>query len=229
MSKTKIEWTQRVWNISKGCSKISDGCKNCYAERWAKRLQAMGLKDYQDGFKFKILPHRLEEPLHIKKPSLIFVNSMSDLFHREMPFEYIDKVLQIIEATPQHTYQILTKRAERMHNYFEYKEVPKNVWLGISIESGKYKYRIDYFWYLKARVKFISFEPLIAPVGELDLRGIDWIIVGAETGKEARPMNKKWVDEIFEQTKMTGLPFFFKRWGNGSRIYKGREWNEFPL
>ena len=240
MKLTKIEWTERVWNPSVGCDKVSAGCKYCYAEIFSKRLQAIGMKDYADGFKFKILPHRLEEPLRIKRPTKFFVNSMSDLFHEEMPFEYLDKIIDIIKRTPQHIYQILTKREKRMLGYFSTRKVPENVWLGVSVENGDYKARIDYLRKVNAAVRFISFEPLIGPVGKLDLDGIHWAIVGGESGIKARPIKKEWVEEIFRQCKEQKVAFFFKQWGTwgadeikrnkkaNGRIFLGKEWNEYP-
>jgi len=240
MKSTKIEWTERVWNPSIGCSKVSAGCKFCYAETFAKRLQSMGLKDYKDGFKFKILPHRLEEPLQIKKPTKFFVNSMSDLFHDEMPFEYLDKIFDVIQKTPQHIYQILTKREKIMLEYFSMHNVPENVWLGVSVENFAFKNRIDYLKEVDATVRFISFEPLIGPVGKLDLCGIHWVIVGGESGRQARLIKKEWVEEIFIQCKEQNIAFFFKQWGTwgadeikrnkkvNGRKFKGKEWNEYP-
>ncbi|HQP90040.1 MAG TPA: phage Gp37/Gp68 family protein, partial [Bacteroidales bacterium] len=196
MNTTKIEWTDRVWNPSKGCSKISEGCKYCYAESFAKRLQAMGMEDYKDGFKFKILPHRLNEPLKIKKPQKFFVNSMSDLFHDDMPDEYLNQIFDIINQTPQHTYQILTKRAENMFEYFQNHNVPENVWLGVTVENSKYLYRVDILRKINATIKFVSFEPLIGSVGKIDLTNIDWAIVGGESGNRARLIKHEWVNEI---------------------------------
>ncbi|MEM5777816.1 MAG: phage Gp37/Gp68 family protein [Candidatus Aenigmatarchaeota archaeon] len=240
MKTTKIEWTEKVWNPSIGCNKVSAGCKFCYAENFAKRLKAMGVPDYSDGFKFKILPHRLQEPLKIKKPTKFFVNSMSDLFHEKMPFEYLDMIFDIIQQTPQHTYQILTKRDERMAEYFKNKTVPSNVWLGVSVENSNYTYRIDTLRKIKAKVRFISFEPLIGSVGKINLKGIHWAIVGGESGKKARKIKKEWVEEIFNQCKKYKVAFFFKQWGTwgadeikrnkkaNGRKFKGRVWNEFP-
>jgi protein gp37 len=200
----------------------------------------MGLKDYSDGFKFKILPHRLEEPLRIKKPTKFFVNSMSDLFHEEMPFEYLDMIFDVIKKTPQHIYQILTKREKRMLEYFSIHNVPENVWLGISVENATFKKRIDSLRRIKAAIRFISFEPLIGSVGKLDLSGIHWVIVGGESGIKARPIKKEWVEEIFNQCKEQNVAFFFKQWGTwgsdevkrnkkaNGRIFQGKEWNEYP-
>jgi len=241
MSTTDIEWTEKVWNPSIGCNKISSGCKFCYAESFAKRLQAMGMQDYTDGFKFKILPHRLGEPLKTKKPTKFFVNSMSDLFHEDMPHEYLDEIFSVIQNTPQHIYQILTKREKKMAEYCQNKVLPPNVWLGVTVEDAKYKYRIPVLQGINAFVRFISFEPLIGSVGNLDLSGIQWAIIGGESGKKARPMKVQWVEEIFEQCKKQGVSFFFKQWGTygadeikrskkrNGRLFLNQEWNEYPV
>lgn len=241
MNPTKIEWTDRVWNPSKGCSKISEGCKNCYAASFAKRLQAMGMEDYKDGFKFQILPHRLNEPLKIKKPQRFFVNSMSDLFHEDMPDEYLDQIFDIIKNTPQHTYQILTKRAENMFEYFQNHNVPDNVWLGVTVENSSYIYRIDILRKIKSTIKFVSFEPLIGPIDKIDLKNIDWVIVGGESGNRARLIKPEWVNNIYLQCKKQNIPFFFKQWGTwgadgvkrnkkaNGRLFKNKEWLEYPV
>ena len=241
MKSTKIEWTEKVWNPSIGCNKISAGCKFCYAEMFAKRLQASGVKDYQDGFKFKILPHRLNEPLLIKRPAKFFVNSMSDLFHEDMPFEYLDLIFDIIKKTPHHTYQILTKREKRMYEYFITRHIPENVWLGVTVENATYKKRMESLLKINATVRFISFEPLIGPIGKINLFGIHWVIVGGESGPNARPLKKEWVKEIFEQCKEQNVAFFFKQWGTwgadgirrskkaNGRLFMGKEWNEYPI
>ncbi len=240
MKTTKIEWTERVWNPGVGCNKVSAGCKNCYAEVFAKRLKAMGVADYKDGFSFKILPHRLQEPLKIKKPTKYFVNSMSDLFHEEMPFEYLDMIFDIIKKTPHHIYQILTKRDDIMFRYLSEKILPENVWLGVTVESCEYKFRIDILKKINARIRFISFEPLIGNVGEMNLSSIHWAIVGGESGKRARPMKIEWVEEIFEQCKKQNVTFFFKQWGawgadgikrskkQNGRYFMNKEWNGYP-
>lgn len=240
MKQTKIEWTEKVWNPSIGCDKVSAGCKFCYAEVFARRLKAMGVEDYADGFKFKILPHRLEEPVRIKKPTKFFVNSMSDLFHEEMPFEYLDMIYDVIKKTPQHIYQILTKRDKIMLEYFSDNDVPSNVWLGVSVENATFKKRIDSLRKIKANIRFISFEPLIGSIGEINLKAIHWAIVGGESGRQARPIKKEWVEEIFMQSKEQGTAFFFKQWGTwggdevkrnkkaNGRIFKGKVWNEYP-
>lgn len=240
MNKTKIEWTEKVWNPSVGCDKVSDGCKNCYAEKFAYRLRLIGSKDYNDGFKFKILPHRLEEPLKIKKTTKFFVNSMSDLFHEKMPFEYLDKVFNIIRDTPQHVYQILTKRDKVMLNYFSNRGIPRNVWLGVSVENNQCICRIENLKKINATIRFISFEPLIGSVGKINLNHIHWAIVGGESGNNARPMKPEWVEEIYDTCKEYDVEFFFKQWGTwgkdgvkrnknlNGRIFKDREWNNFP-
>lgn len=240
MKTTKIEWTEKVWNPSIGCDKVSAGCKFCYAEVFAKRLQAMGMDDYKDGFKFKILPHRLEEPLKIKKPTKFFVNSMSDLFHEEISFEYLDLIFDVIRRTPQHIYQILTKRDKIMLDYFSNSKVLDNVWLGVSVENATFKKRIDSLRKINAQIRFISFEPLIGSVGELNLSGIHWAIVGGESGRQARPIKKEWVEEIFNQCKKQNVAFFFKQWGSwgadevkrskkeNGRVFRGKVWSEYP-
>jgi len=240
MKPTKIEWTQAVWNPTIGCNKVSEGCRNCYAEKMAKRLQAMGNKDYKDGFKFKMLEHRINEPLKNKKPTLYFVNSMSDLFHEQMHKDFLDKVMQVIKQTPHHQYQILTKRPQRMRKYFLNKDIPVNLWLGVTIESRQVKKRIDVIRDLKASVKWLSCEPLINDLGELNLKGIDWVVVGGESGAQARVMQESWVLNIKKQCKMQNIAFFFKQWGawgsdnikrskkeNGA-LLKGKLCREYP-
>jgi len=241
MKSTKIEWTEQVWNPSIGCSKVSPGCKFCYAESFAKRLKAIGLEDYKDGFKFKILPHRLIEPLKIKKPTKFFVNSMSDLFHEEMPFEYLDEIFKIIESTPQHIYQILTKREHIMAKYFKNKNVPHNVWLGVTVENKKYVYRINTLKNINAKIRFVSFEPLIGSIGEVNLTGIHWAIVGGESGRKARSIKEEWVEEIFNQCRKYNIAFFFKQWGTwgpdkvkrtkkaNGRLFKSQIFIEYPV
>jgi len=192
MNNSKIEWTEATWNPSIGCDKISAGCLNCYAEVMAKRLPAMGTPGYEDGFKFKLIPSRVEAPLRIKKPTKFFVNSMSDLFHEEMPFEFLDRVFDTILRTPWHTYQILTKRETVLQDYFQRRTVPENVWLGVTVEAKHQKKRIDVLREINATVRFLSIEPLLNDVGILDLSGIHWVIVGGESGPKARPMKQEW-------------------------------------
>ena len=212
---SKIEWTEETWNPSVGCTKISPGCIHCYAEVMAKRLQAMGRPEYQHGFKFTMLPQRLEQPLKIKRPTLFFVNSMSDLFHEEMPFDFIDKVFATIISTPQHKYQILTKRSGRMLEYFRTRLVPPNVMLGATVEDREYGLpRIDDIRRLvKAPIRFLSIEPLLEDLGLVDLANIDWVIVGGESGPRARPMHPEWAVCIRDQCVRQGIPFYFKQWG----------------
>lgn len=218
MSKTKIPWTERTWNPVTGCTKISEGCRNCYAETMAKRLRGMKQKRYVNGFTLTLHPEALNEPRKVKDPSMFFVCSMGDLFHKDVPFEFVDKVMEVIESTPQHTYQLLTKRANHMHQYFMLKGyVPKNVWLGTTVENNDAKERVWYIGDLKRTlnptVTFLSCEPLIGGLGELDLFDIDWVIVGGESGPQARPMRKEWVLNIMRQCKEQDVPFFFKQWG----------------
>jgi len=240
-SKHKIEWTEQTWNPTAGCSKVSSGCKNCYAEVMAKRLQAIGVKGYENGFQFSIVPERLNEPLKRKRATVYFVNSMSDLFHQDMPKDYLDKIFEVIKNTPQHTYQILTKRADKMFAYFKNKQIPKNVWLGVTVENKKEGLpRIEYLRQLNASVLFLSIEPLLEDLGKIDLSNIDWVIVGGESGHKARPMEKEWVVNIKQQCEKNNIAFFFKQWGtwgadkvkrnkklNGKEI-DGKIWQQYP-
>ena len=214
MSTTKIEWTDASWNPITGCTKISSGCQHCYAEVMARRLCAMRVEKYKNGFHVTLHEDCLEEPLAWKKPKTIFVCSMSDLFHKEVPFDFIDKVFSIIERTPQHRYQILTKRADRMAEYFSTRNVPANAWLGVTVDVQSSKPRMDSLRSIKdAPIRFLSCEPLLEDLGELDLSGIDWIIVGGESGRMARPMKEEWVISIKNQVDAAGKAFFFKQWG----------------
>jgi len=237
----KIEWTEQTWNPSAGCTKISAGCQNCYAETMAIRLQAIGVKGYENGFKFNIVPCRLNDPLKKKKPTVFFVNSMSDIFHKDMPLDYLDKIFNVIEQTPQHTYQILTKRADRMLEYFSHRKVSENIWLGVTVENKKEGLpRIDFLRNIKASVLFLSIEPLLEDLGEINLSNIDWVIVGGESGNKARPMAKEWVINIKQQCEKNDVAFFFKQWGtwgadkvkrnkklNGKEL-DGKIWQQFP-
>lgn len=213
MKTTKIEWTDKTWNPITGCTKISAGCANCYAEVMARRLCAMGIEKYKNGFTPTLHPDALSEPLKWRIPHTIFVCSMSDLFHEYIPNSFIDKVLNVIVQTPQHNYQILTKRADRMLKYFEKRTVPRNVWMGVTVDVATSKERIDYLRKLDASIKFLSCEPLLQDLGELNLENIDWVIVGGESGSRARPMQEKWVLSIKKQTDIQGSAFFFKQWG----------------
>ena len=237
----KIEWTEQTWNPSAGCTKISAGCQNCYAETMAIRLQAIGVKGYENGFKFNIVPCRLNDPLKKKKPTVFFVNSMSDIFHKDMPLDYLDKIFNVIEQTPQHTYQILTKRADRMLEYFSHRKVSENIWLGVTVENKKEGLpRIDFLRNIKASVLFLSIEPLLEDLGEINLSNIDWVIVGGESGNKARPMEKEWVLNIKQQCEKNDVAFFFKQWGTWgadkvkrNKKLNGKEldakiWQQFP-
>lgn len=213
MRTTKIEWTDKTWNPITGCSKKSTGCMHCYAEVMARRLKAMGQEKYANGFAVTLHERCLEEPLTWRGNHNIFVCSMSDIFHENVPFEFIDKMFDVIKCTPQHRYQILTKRAERMAEYFETHSVPNNVWLGVTVEAQSSRFRIDHLRNLPASVKFLSCEPLVEDLGELDLTGIDWVIVGGESGPQARPMKEEWALNIMRQVEAQGACFFFKQWG----------------
>ncbi len=213
MANSKIEWTENTWNPVTGCTKTSQGCAHCYAEVMSRRLKAMGKKKYSNGFKVTLHEECLIEPFTWKQPYTIFVCSMSDLFHEEVPFAFIDKVIDVICKTPQHRYQLLTKRAERMAEYFSTRLIPQNVWLGVTVECRDSKVRIDHLRKLDASIKFLSCEPLVEDLGNLDLRGIDWIIVGGESGPQARPMLLDWVVNIKQQVEQHGAAFFFKQWG----------------
>lgn len=213
MSESKIEWTDKTWNPITGCSKKSTGCLHCYAEVMARRLKAMGQKKYSNGFSVTIHEQCLKEPMTWKGAHNIFVCSMSDIFHEEVPFEFVDKMFAVIKQTPQHRYQILTKRAERMAEYFGTRCIPDNVWLGVTVEAQSSRFRIDCLRTLSASVKFLSCEPLVEDLGELDLTGIDWVIVGGESGPKARPMQESWALNIRRQVEAQGARFFFKQWG----------------
>jgi protein gp37 len=208
-----IEWTEATWNPVTGCNKISPGCKYCYAERMAERLQAMGQPNYRNGFELTLQPQMLELPLRWKRPQTIFVNSMSDLFHDHVPLEYIQRVFDVMRRADWHRFQVLTKRAERLAELSSNIDWPNNVWMGVSVESADYTSRIDDLRATGARVKFLSLEPLLGPLEKLKLRGIDWVIVGGESGHRARPMDRAWVTSIRDQCARAGVAFFFKQWG----------------
>ncbi|KPN73523.1 Bacteriophage protein gp37 [Neisseria animaloris] len=241
MATTKIEWTEKTWNPTVGCTKISPGCKNCYAEGMACRLKAMRTPGYENGFKLTLLPDRLGDPLKRKKPTIYFVNSMSDLFHEDVPFSFIEQVFSTIEQCHWHTFQILTKRADRLAEFFKTHNPPKNAWIGVSVEDKKYGIpRIDLLRTIQASIRFLSIEPLLEDLGELDLRNIHWVIVGGESGPKARPMKTEWVESIQEQCVKAQVAFFFKQWGGwgadgvkrakklNGRILKGQIWEEMP-
>lgn len=242
---SNIEWTEKTWNPVTGCSKTSAGCKFCYAETMAKRLYAMNVPGYENKFSLTLQPQRLDYPKKIKKPTTFFVNSMSDLFHPQVPFDYIDKIMEVISTTPMHRYQILTKRPKRMAQYFSAKNrvIPKNTWLGTTVENIKHGVpRIEILQSIQFDgIKFLSIEPLLEDIGRIKLNDIDWVIVGGESGQKARPMRESWVDSIYYQCKQQQVPFFFKQWGawgndgikrnkkiNG-RIYKNKTWDLIPV
>lgn len=233
-NKTKIEWTDTTWNPMTGCSPISDGCKNCYAIKMARRLKAMGNRRYRNGFAVTLHPDLLDAPLSWKKPRMIFVNSMGDMFHEDVPLEYIQQVFATMEKTSQHTFQVLTKRSSRMAELAARLPWPKNVWMGVTIESEKYLYRAENLKKTPAAVKFISVEPMIGPVSEIDLQGIDWVIVGGESGAQARTIEKEWAIAVRDKCTASAIPFFFKQWGGpnkkkSGKILDGKIWDQFPL
>lgn len=213
MKTTKIEWTDKTWNPITGCTKYSTGCVNCYAENMSRRLKAMGLEKYSNGFEVTLHEECIEEPLQWKGNHNVFVCSMSDLFHEKVPFEFIDKIINTIKATPNNRYQLLTKRAERMAEYFSTRDIPENVWLGVTVEAHSSVNRIDILRNLNAPIKFLSCEPLVEDLGKIDLTNIDWVIVGGESGLKARPMKEDWVLSIKQQAEEQGSAFFFKQWG----------------
>ncbi len=242
MTQSSIEWTERTWNPVTGCTKISAGCKHCYAETMARRLQAMGAAGYVKGFAVSCHENRLSYPLQRRTPTVYFVNSMSDLFHPKVPFSFIDKVMQTIAATPRHTYQVLTKRPAIMAKYFAHRNAPDNAWLGVSVENKKHGVpRIEVLRGINAKIRFLSVEPLLEDIGKINLSGIDWVIVGGESGGKARPMRSEWVAGVKRQCRASGVRFFFKQWGaydqhgvkrnkkaNG-RVFQGRTWDEMPV
>ena len=241
MSNSKIKWTKDTWNPISGCTKISDGCKYCYAESFASRLQGKGAKGYKNGFKFNTVPSQLSMPLKTKKPTVFLLSSMSDVFHEQMPDSYLDQIFDVIKKTPHHWYQILTKRPERMFQYLSKRVIPDNVLLGVTAENRKDGLpRIDWLRKLKAKVLFLSIEPLLEDLGNINLDNIGWVIVGGESGNRGRPMDKNWVLNIKKQCKKQNIPFFFKQWGtwgednvkrnkelNGEKI-DGKIYQQFP-
>lgn len=239
---SRIEWTEQTWNPMVGCTKISPGCKHCYAESMAHRLQAMGTPGYEQGFTLRLLPDRLDDPLKRKKATVYFVNSMSDLFHESAPDEYINRVFEVMAQAHWHTFQVLTKRADRLASFFKGRDLPPNIWLGVSVEDKKYGVpRIDYLRQVPAHIRFLSVEPLLEDVGKLDLTDIHWVIVGGESGPKARPMQQSWVENIRRQCQKADVAFFFKQWGGwgadgvkrakkqNGRHLNGRTWDEMPI
>lgn len=231
--RSAIEWTESTWNPITGCTKVSPGCKHCYAERMALRLQAMGQPNYANGFALTLHEHALELPLQWKTPKTIFVNSMSDLFHQDVPLEFILKVFDVMGRAHWHQFQILTKRAERLSELSSRLPWSPNIWMGVSVENQRYEHRIDHLRHTGAAIKFLSLEPLLGPLPDLDLSGIDWVIVGGESGPRARPMQQAWVVELRDQCLEARVPFFFKQWGGvrkkkAGRLLEGRTWDEMP-
>jgi len=235
MATSKIEWTESTWNPITGCTKLSAGCKFCYAEVMARRLKAMGQPKYLNGFKLTLHPETLNEPYAWKKPRMIFVNSMSDLFHKDVPVEYIQEIFKVIKDNPQHTFQVLTKRADILRYYDSegWLDWPHNLWMGVTVEDSTVTSRIDNLRKTKARVKFLSCEPLLSSLPDLNLDSIDWVIVGGESGRTPRPIKEEWVLDIKEQCEKTGTAFYFKQWGGtnkkeAGRLLKGKKYDQMP-
>ena len=233
-SQSKIEWTEMTWNPVTGCSKVSAGCKYCYAERMAKRLQAMGVERYRNGFEVTLHEDLINLPYSWKQPRLVFVNSMSDLFHEKVPFSFIEKVFDTMVHCPQHTFQILTKRSQRLCEISLDLPWSPNIWMGVSVEDDRVLYRISDLQAVPASIRFLSCEPLLGPLYHLPLQGIHWVIVGGESGPGARPVDRSWVNSILSQCQLAGIPFFFKQWGGVRKNRAGREldgriYNEMPL
>lgn len=231
---SKIEWTEATWNPVTGCTKVSPGCKFCYADRMAKRLQAMGQQRYRNGFRLTLQEDLIEAPLRWKRPRVIFVNSMSDLFHADVPEDFIRRCFRTMEAASWHTFQVLTKRPERTAELAAALPWPRNIWMGTSVENSDYVWRIKELEHVPAAVRFLSVEPLVGPIPRLPLRHVDWVIVGGESGPGARPMHREWVASIRDRCVERRVPFFFKQWGGvqksrTGRVLDGRTWDEMPV
>lgn len=230
---TTIEWTDATWNPIRGCTKISPGCKHCYAERFAERFRGVKGHPFEQGFDLRLIPGKIGEPLRWKSPQRIFVNSMSDLFHDNVPLDYIKRVFDVMNRAGWHQYQVLTKRAERLEAVASELPWAPHIWMGVSVENGDYLWRIDHLRRTKAYIKFLSIEPLLGPLGKINLRGIDWVIVGGESGPGARPLQADWVADVRDQCQRAGVAFFFKQWGGFQKKRHGREldgrtWDEMP-
>jgi protein gp37 len=230
---SEIEWTEATWNPVTGCTKISPGCKHCYAERMARRLKAMGQANYRDGFRLTLQPQMLELPLRWKNPQTVFVNSMSDLFHKNVPTEYIQAVFDVMSRAHWHRFQVLTKRSDRLVKLDRSLEWTSNIWMGVSVEADKYRFRVEDLRRTSARRKFLSLEPLLGPLPDLDLSEIGWMIVGGESGPRARRVDPAWVLDLRDQGCAAGVPFFFKQWGGknkkkAGRLLDGCTWDEMP-
>jgi protein gp37 len=233
VARSTIEWTEATWNPVTGCDKVSPGCRHCYAEVMARRLEAMGQPNYRNGFRVTLQPHMLDRPLSWRRPQMVFVNSMSDLFHEDVPLRFIQRTFETIAQAHWHTFQVLTKRAERLEELAPSLPWPRNLWMGVSVERRDYVYRIAHLRRVPARVRFLSLEPLLGPLGRLNLRGIGWVIVGGESGWAPRPMDEAWVLAIQEQCRRADVPFFFKQWGGrnkkrAGRLLSGRTWDAMP-
>lgn len=231
--KSAIEWTHSTWNPVRGCTKVSPGCKNCYAETFAERWRGIKGHPYEQGFDLKLVPDKLDAPLHWKKPRTIFVNSMSDLFHEAIPLDYIQRVFDVLERAHWHNFQILTKRSERLVELASGLPWPQNVWQGVSVESQSYVYRVRDLCKVPAAVRFLSLEPLLSAIPALPLDGVDWVIVGGESGRRCRPMKAQWARDIRDQCVRKKVPFFFKQWGGTrpkakGRLLDDRTWDEMP-
>jgi len=232
-AKSLIEWTESTWNPVTGCTKISDGCLNCYAERMSLRLKAMGQRHYVNGFNLTLHPDFIDKPLSWKKPQMIFVNSMSDLFHEAVPTSFIVQVFETMRKSHWHIFQVLTKRAERLAEISVHLTWPENIWMGVTVEDSAYFHRVDCLRSIPAQIKFISFEPLLGPVYDVNFKGIDWVIVGGESGPYARRMDTSWVSDIKDKCRVSSVPFFFKQWGGknkkkAGRLLNGQVYNEMP-
>jgi len=230
---SSIEWTDATWNPVRGCTKISSGCKHCYAETFSERFRGVPGHPFEQGFDLRLVPSALGLPLKWKAGRFVFVNSMSDLFHEDVPSSYIDQVFDVMQQASQHQFQVLTKRADRMHTWASGRKLPANVWMGVSVENAEQRQRIRHLQNVPAAVRFLSIEPLLAEVGNLNLKGIHWVIVGGESGGKARPMDPDWVRSIRQQCSEANVPFFFKQWGGvrkstTGRILDGRTWDEMP-
>lgn len=234
MGQSSIEWTEQTWNPVTGCTKVSPGCKFCYAEKFAQRLKSMGVKNYRNGFKLTLHPHMLDKPLEWKKPSVIFVNSMSDLFHKDVPEDFIIAVFKIMNEASWHQFQVLTKRPDRVLEMNKKLRWTSNIWMGTSVENSDYLRRIDLLRKTSAKIKFLSLEPLLSALPNMNLKKINWVIVGGESGFNARLMDPKWVLDIQKQCLKADVPFFFKQWGGknkkrAGRKLNGRTWDEMPV
>ena len=223
MPQSTIEWTETTWNSTTGCAKVSEGCRHCYAEVMAKRLHEMGVEKYKDGFEVRMHPDVLKLPYKWKKPKVVFVNSMSDLFHEKIPLDFIQKAFNVMNNNPHHVFQVLTKRAERLLELNNKLNWSHNIWMGVTVENNIFEHRIELLRQTNARIKFLSLEPLLGPLPNLNLAGIDWVIVGGESGQNARPMKAEWVVDIQQQCQKNRVAFYFKQWGGKNRKKNGRE------